>query len=203
MNPHTKRMFLGTGCSVNRIQTMRGYHHLMRLTHSIKSLLLPALLFCAVFSTAQQQAHQEAAKQPVIPVSEIKPGMKGYALTVFSGIKPEQMGVEVLGVLQNANGPRGDLILVKLTGEHAEYTGVVAGMSGSPVYFDGRLAGALSYRIGVFSKEPIAGVTPIADMLEINEIDRTPAPKTSTRTSNLATENERTSSAGGGTLADA
>jgi len=99
--------------------------------------------------------------------------MKGYALTVFSGVKPEEMGVEVLGVLHNANGPRGDLIMVKLSGTHAEFTGVVAGMSGSPVYLDGRLAGALSYRFGSFSKEPIAGVTPIADMLEINAMDHT------------------------------
>ena len=59
-------------------------------------------------------------------------------------------------------------------GSKAEYTGVVAGMSGSPVYLDGKLAGALAFRIGEFSKEPIAGVTPIAEMLEINALDRSP-----------------------------
>src|SRR5262249_40629093 len=69
-------------------------------------------------------------------------------------------------------GPRTDLILVRLSGSKAEYTGVVAGMSGSPVYVDGKLVGALSYRIGAFSKEPIGGVTPIEQMLEINEVDR-------------------------------
>ena len=84
------------------------------------------------------------------------------------------MGVEVLGVLKNANGPKGDMILVRLSGAKAEYTGVVAGMSGSPVYFDGKLAGALAFRIGEFSKEPIAGVTPIAEMLEINAMDQSP-----------------------------
>jgi hypothetical protein len=100
--------------------------------------------------------------------------MHGVAYTVFQGTKPESMGVEVLGILRNANGPKGDIILVRLSGEKAEYTGVVAGMSGSPVYLDGKLAGALAFRIGEFSKEPIAGVTPIAEMLEINAMDRSP-----------------------------
>jgi hypothetical protein len=100
--------------------------------------------------------------------------MRGVAYTVFEGVTPEPMEVEVLGVLRNMNGPKGDVILVRLHGAKAEYTGVVAGMSGSPVYFDGKLAGALAFRIGQFSKEPIAGVTPIADMLEINELDKSP-----------------------------
>jgi hypothetical protein len=68
---------------------------------------------------------------------------------------------------------------VRLHGQKVEYTGVVAGMSGSPVYFDGKLAGALAFRIGEFSKEPIAGITPIADMLEIDALDRSPAEETS------------------------
>src|SRR5271166_2777795 len=101
--------------------------------------------------------------------------MKGTALTVFQGVKPESMEVEVLGVMHNVNGPKGDIILVRLHGTKPEYTGVVAGMSGSPVYFDGKLAGALAFRIGEFSKEPIAGITPIADMLEISALDGSPA----------------------------
>src|SRR6202163_4459443 len=113
--------------------------------------------------------------QPTISVDQIHPGMRGYALTVFEGVKPESMDVEVLGVLRNVNGPKGDVILVRLHGKKVEYTGVVAGMSGSPVYLDGKLAGALAFRIGEFSKEPIAGVTPIADMLEINALDKSPA----------------------------
>ncbi len=111
-----------------------------------------------------------------IPVNQIHAGMKGYALTVFQGTKPESMDVEVLGVLRNANGPKGDVILVRLGGVKADYTGVVAGMSGSPVYLNGKLAGAVAFRIGEFSKEPIAGVTPIAEMLEISALDRSPAP---------------------------
>jgi len=118
---------------------------------------------------------QNTAPQQTIPVSQIHAGMRGVAYTVFQGIKPESMEVEVLGVLRNVNGPKGDIILVRLHGTKVEYTGVVAGMSGSPVYLDGKLAGALAFRIGEFSKEPIAGVTPIASMLEINALDRSPA----------------------------
>jgi len=135
------------------------------LFFSIVALLLSA--------TTQAQTQAQTSKSvETIPVSAIHAGMKGVAYTVFQGTKPESMGVEVLGVLRNANGPKGDVILVRLSGEKAEYTGVVAGMSGSPVYLNGKLAGALAFRIGEFSKEPIAGVTPIAEMLEINAMDR-------------------------------
>jgi hypothetical protein len=90
------------------------------------------------------------------------------AYTVFEGTQPEAMDVEILGVLKNVLGPDQDMILARLHGSKPEYTGVVAGMSGSPVYIDGKLLGALSYRIGQFSKEPIAGITPIAEMLAVN-----------------------------------
>src|SRR5690348_15211036 len=113
--------------------------------------------------------------QPTIPVDQIHPGMRGVAYTVFQGVKPEPMDVEVLGVLRNVNGPKGNIILIRLHGPKVEYSGVVAGMSWSPVYIDDKLAGALAFRIGEFSKEPIAGVTPIADMLEINAMDKSPA----------------------------
>ncbi len=110
-----------------------------------------------------------------MPLDQIHEGMKGTALTVFQGVKPEKMDLEVLGVMHNVNGPKGDIILVRLLGAKPEYTGVVAGMSGSPVYFDGKLAGALAFRIGEFSKEPIAGVTPIEEMLEIDLLDHSAA----------------------------
>ena len=80
------------------------------------------------------------------------------AYTVFEGTKPEPMGVEILGVLHNALGPRQDMILARLEGAKPEYTGVVAGMSGSPVYIDGRLVGALAYRIGSSAKSRSAGL---------------------------------------------
>src|SRR5712692_5446164 len=130
-------------------------------------------LFVFALSLSATLAAQSTQAQQTIPVSQIHAGMRGVAYTVFQGIKPESMDVEVLGVLRNANGPKGDIILVRLHGAKVEYTGVVAGMSGSPVYFDGKLAGAIAFRIGEFSKEPIAGVTPISEMLEISAIDST------------------------------
>jgi len=138
-----------------------------------KVVLSLAALCCLLSSAAV--AAQNSKTFETIPVDQIHAGMRGLAYTVFQGVKPEPMEVEVLGVMKNVNGPKGDVILVRLHGTKVEYTGVVAGMSGSPVYFDGKLAGALAFRIGEFSKEPIAGVTPISEMLEINAMDRTPA----------------------------
>src|SRR6201999_2641306 len=96
-------------------------------------------------------------------------GVHGVAYTVFEGTQPEPMGVLILGLLHNALGPGQDMILARLKGAKPEYTGVVAGMSGSPVYVDGKLMGALSYRIGQFAKEPICGITPIEQMLEVRD----------------------------------
>lgn len=118
-------------------------------------------------------------------LSDVHQGMRGKAYTVFEGTKPEPMDVEVLGVLANMNGPKSDLILARLHGEKIEYTGVVAGMSGSPVYIDGKLVGAISYRIGQFSKEPICGITPIEEMLEIDAMDRSQPEPTSARASGI------------------
>src|SRR5579863_10199372 len=139
--------------------------------------VVPALLVLGISLSSFLVRAQSA--QPTIPVSQIHAGMHGVAYTVFQGVKPEPMDVEVLGVLHNVNGPKGDVILVRLHGSKVEYTGVVAGMSGSPVYIDGKLAGALAFRIGEFSKEPIGGVTPIADMLEISALDKSPAEEAS------------------------
>jgi hypothetical protein len=136
--------------------------------------------------------------QPTISVDQIHPGMRGYALTVFEGVKPESMDLEVLGVLHNTNGPKGDIILIRLHGKKVEYTGVVAGMSGSPVYLDGKLAGALAFRIGEFSKEPIAGVTPIADMLEINALDKSPAEEAAATKPGISNAAGKTASPGDG-----
>ena len=92
------------------------------------------------------------------------------AWTVFTGTQPEPMQVEILGVLRGARGPGHDMILAQLHGAKPEYTGVVAGMSGSPVYIGDKLLGSLSYRIGQFSKDPIAGITPIEQMLEVRDM---------------------------------
>jgi len=138
-----------------------------------KVFLSFAALSCLLLSSASVTAQSSSSVQ-TISVDQIHTGMRGVAYTVFQGVKPEPMDVEVLGIMRNVNGPKGDVILVRLVGTKPEYTGVVAGMSGSPVYFDGKLAGALAFRIGEFSKEPIAGVTPIAEMLEIDSLDRKP-----------------------------
>jgi hypothetical protein len=91
--------------------------------------------------------------------------MQGYAYTIFAGDQVEKFDLEVLGVMDNFLGPKQSIILVQLKGPKVEHTGVVAGMSGSPVYLNGKLAGALSLKLGIFTKEPIAGVTPIQDVL--------------------------------------
>lgn len=104
------------------------------------------------------------------PLNQVRRGQMATAWTVFTGTRPEPMQVEILGVLRGARGPGQDMILAKLKGAKPEYTGVVAGMSGSPVYIGNKLLGALSYRIGQFAKDPIAGITPIAQMLEVKNL---------------------------------
>jgi SpoIVB peptidase S55 len=137
-----------------------------------RTALALALVYAVVLSSSTLAQTQKPVE--TMPLEQIHAGMRGVAFTVFQGTKPEPMDVEVLGILKNANGPKGDIILVRLGGAKAEYTGVVAGMSGSPVYLNGKLAGAVAFRIGEFSKEPIAGVTPISEMLEISALDSTP-----------------------------
>ncbi|MFA5907632.1 MAG: SpoIVB peptidase S55 domain-containing protein [Vicinamibacterales bacterium] len=106
------------------------------------------------------------AQTPTIPLEEVRVGMVGVGRTVFSGTQLEDFKVHVLGVLRNVIGPKRSLILARLEGGPLAKTGVIAGMSGSPVYVDGRLMGAVSYSLGQFSTEPIAGITPIAEMLD-------------------------------------
>lgn len=110
------------------------------------------------------------AQTTFFPLSQIRPGLQGVAYTVFQGDTPQPMGVEVLGLLHGALGPGQNMILVRLEGSQADYDGVVAGMSGSPVYIDGKLVGALAYRIGQFSKQPIGGVTPIQEMMQVRDL---------------------------------
>src|SRR3982751_6594782 len=99
-------------------------------------------------------------------VKDIRPGMIGIGHTVFDGTHVEEFKANILGVLENVIGPPRNLILAKLEGGPLANTGVIAGMSGSPVYVDGKLIGAVSYALGSFSKEPIAGITPIAEMTD-------------------------------------
>jgi SpoIVB peptidase S55 len=115
------------------------------------------------------------ATQPMFPLSQVHAGLHGTAYTVLVGSKPEAIDLEILGVLRDAIGPGKDMILARLLGTKAEFDGVVAGMSGSPVYIDGKLVGAIGFRIGEFTKEPIAGITPIAQMLEVAKEDDRPS----------------------------
>src|SRR5947209_14238178 len=153
------------------------------ISHLARFSFLILLYGMAVAQSATLKDASGARVVPqTMPVSELHRGMRGVAYTVFEGTKPESMDVEILGILPNLNGPKSDLILARLHGEKVEYTGVVAGMSGSPVYIDGKLVGAISYRIGQFSKEPICGITPIEEMLEIDALDRTQPEPISART---------------------
>ncbi len=131
-------------------------------------LLLSALLL--------GQVHGPSASTPYMPVDEIRPGMIGTGRTVFEGSRVDEFKVTVLGVLRNLAGPQRTLILARLDGGPLASAGVVAGMSGSPVYIDGKLAGAVSYALGAFAKEPIAGITPIGEMIADAATQRGRAP---------------------------
>jgi hypothetical protein len=134
--------------------------------------MLAAALGCAVWLLS---SHLTAAT-PQMSVDEIRPGMVGVGRTVFDGTHVEEFRAHILGVLENVIGPHRNLILAKLEGGPLANTGVIAGMSGSPVYVDGRLIGAVSYALGSFSKEPIAGITPIAEMTDATASGATTRP---------------------------
>ena len=138
-----------------------------------KWLVLATLALASVsdVSLGADMAPPKAGKVEILPLSNVKPGMQATAWTVFQGTDPEPMPVEIVGVWKNYLGPRQDVILCKLGGK-GKVTGVAAGMSGSPVYFDGKLMGAISLRMGVFSPDAICGITPIESMLEIQEFDK-------------------------------
>jgi hypothetical protein len=101
-----------------------------------------------------------------MPISEVQPGMTGVGRTVFKGTAIEEFEVHILGVVRSNIGPQRDLIIARLGGGPLAKTGVISGMSGSPVYIDGRLVGAVAYSLGSFATEPIAGITPIGEMVE-------------------------------------
>jgi SpoIVB peptidase S55 len=127
------------------------------------ALAAAAATLCCLVAAAPRGS----ADSSFYPPEQIRPGMTGVGRTVFQGHVPEEFEVEFLGVLKNAIGPGQDMIISRLHGKNVERTGVIAGMSGSPVTLDGKLVGAISYRLGAFEKEAIAGITPIADMLKV------------------------------------
>ena len=123
-------------------------------------------------AVSASSAGKSAASTAFMPLSEVKEGMRGTARTVFRGTEPEEFSVEILGVVPGGIGPRQDMIVGKISGGGADRTAVFAGMSGSPVYIDGKLVGAISYSFP-FSKEAICGITPIEQMISIFE-DKAP-----------------------------
>lgn len=131
------------------------------------------LLAAALPAYPADPAAPPAVPPDVFPLAQVKPGMKGVAHTIFEGDRVESFEVEVVGILRNFFGPKQDIILVKLKGPRPEYTGVAFGMSGSPVYLEGKLAGAISLTLNIFAKEPVAGVTPIERIFEIEEAAKT------------------------------
>src|SRR5258706_14373107 len=130
----------------------------------ILMLVIPLALL-SFLGSSNCLAQAQPQSNETLPLDQVRPGMQGYAYTIFAGDQVERFNLEVIAVLPNFLGPKQSIILVQLKGPKVEHTGVVAGMSGSPVYIEGKLAGALSLKLGIFTKEPIAGVTPIADVL--------------------------------------
>lgn len=129
------------------------------------ALALTRVALVGIAASLSIAANLLAQSPETLPLDQVRPGMQGYAYTIFAGDQVEKFDLEVIGVMPNFLGPRQSIILVQLKGPKVERTGVVAGMSGSPVYLEGKLAGALSLKLGIFTKDPIAGVTPIADVV--------------------------------------
>jgi hypothetical protein len=132
------------------------------MKHVLSTLYTIAVL--AVVSLASESN----SNPKLMPLDQVRPGMKGYGMSVFQGSKPERFEVEVLGTLEGVPNPKQSIVIARLSGALVDRTGVFAGMSGSPVYIDGKLVGAVAYAFP-FAKEPIAGITPIKYMIDIFE----------------------------------
>src|SRR6202451_4490644 len=140
-------------------------HPLVAILPCIAALAFP------LFAEDASLERPQIGKVEIFKTSELRPGMKATAWTVFSGTEPEAIPIEIIGLWKNQWGPRQDIILAKMGGK-AVRTNVAGGMSGSPVYIDGKLVGAVALRLSVFSPDAICGITPIRLMLEVNEFDK-------------------------------
>lgn len=143
--------------------------------------ILTAFCLIAVLSSAAI-ASDLNGKTNFMPLEQVRPGMKGFGMSVFRGSKPERFEVEVLGTLQGMPNPKQAIVIARLSGPLVDRTGVFAGMSGSPVYIDGKLVGAVAYAFP-FAKEPIAGITPIKFMIGVFEQGGDETPKSGQRVS--------------------
>ena len=153
------------------------------------TILYLAIALLTVSTSAFGQARLASAKtaptQALYPLEDLRPGMKGIARTVFSGSEPQEFGLEILGVLPGFTGPRQSTIIARLSGANVDRTGVFAGMPGSPVFIDDRLVGAIAYSFP-FSKEPICGITPIQQMIDIFEQGNEKPKRTEARATSFA-----------------
>jgi hypothetical protein len=150
-------------CHQNTRATKYIFRKMALLVPFLTIILAPAGLYAQTARPAQAPVPTEVRTPPppatppdsatagIFPLDQVHRGEHGVAYTVFEGVAPSAVEVEILGILHNALGPHQDMILARLGGKDAIYTGVVAGMSGSPVYINGKLAGALAFRIGQFS----------------------------------------------------
>ena len=140
--------------------------------------IISALVFSALALTLTENSFSQTrtvrasasttSRTVLFDLDELRPGMKGVARTVFSGSEPQEFNLEILGLLAGFSGPRQSTIIARLSGPNVARTGVFAGMSGSPVFIDNKLVGAIAYSFP-FAKEPICGITPIKQMIDIFE----------------------------------
>jgi hypothetical protein len=137
---------------------------------SLRKTLVAFTLVLTLAPLAWCQSNTE-----LFPLADIKPGLKGIGRTIFQGEQVEEFQVEILGVLKNVLAPKRDLIMARLSGGPLAKTGVIAGMSGSPVYIDGKLVGAVAISFP-FSKEPLAGITPIQQMVQVVPEEKSQTP---------------------------
>ncbi|HQR31885.1 MAG TPA: SpoIVB peptidase S55 domain-containing protein [Blastocatellia bacterium] len=121
-----------------------------------------------VFTAAGQTVQKSEPKGDFFPVEQVKPGMRAVGYTVVSGSEPTKFELEILGVLTSFPNPGQNAVLSKLLGDDYKHMGVFQGMSGSPVYIDGKLLGAVAFGYQ-FAKDPIAGITPIGEMIKVFE----------------------------------
>src|SRR6266511_800889 len=134
-----------------------------RIMKRMVQTLISLIILTAVSALAQsvsQTGQGKQSKTEFFPIDQVKPGMRAVGYTVFSGAEPKKFDLEILGVLKGFPSPQQNAVLSRLLGEELDHTGVFQGMSGSPVYIDGKLLGAVAFGYQ-FAKDPIAGIAPI------------------------------------------
>src|SRR5262245_65265265 len=138
-----------------------------RMVQTLISLIILTAVSALAQSTTQSGQGQQS-KTEFFPIDQVKPGMRAIGYTVFSGAEPKKFDLEILGVMKGFPNPQQNAVLSRLLGDEVNHTGVFQGMSGSPVYIDGKLLGAVAFGYQ-FAKDPIAGIMPIQQMIDVFE----------------------------------